>query len=401
MKKIVKIFIPLSILVGSVFAVQALVASKPPIEKKPKEQRVVSLFVDEVKAETVNLSVSTYGEVNPKTEIDLTSMVSGQVVEISNQFAEGGIFTKGDVLMKIDDTEYQAAVTRAKANVASAKVKVEEEIANSKIKEDQWKRKGHANPSDYALNIPQIKEAKALLEAAQADLKNAELNLQRTQVKAPFDGRVLSESIGLGQYISANTVLGHIFATDVVEVKMPLTDSQLQELNLPIGFVANIDNAPKVTFTAKNSKESSQWDGKIVRTQAAIDNQTRLIYAIAEITNPYNTNETSSMPMAVGLYVDANIQSKKSQDTLVFPRVALHNNEKVYVINDDEELEIRKVEVLSTSADLVHVSNGVKAGEKVVVSTTPTVIDGMKVKAISRDEELQAQAVLSHSEKQG
>lgn len=399
MKKFLQVLAPVLVVFGCVLIAGKMVAAKPQVEKKPKEQRVVSLFVDEVQSDTVKLSVNSYGEVAPKTEIDLTAMVAGQIIEISDEFSEGGKFSKGDTLLKIDNTEYKAALSRAEAQVATAKVRLEEEIANSKIKEQQWKRKNSGKPTEYALNIPQINEAKALLKAAKADLLNAKLNLSRTVVVAPFDGRVMSEHIGMGQYITPSTVLGQIFATNVIQVRLPLTDSQLNELNLPIGFEGNHSTSPKVTFSAYVGNKKHQWDGRIVRTNAAIDNDTRLVYALAEVTDPYNEN--SPMPMAVGLYVDANIESNNSLDTMIIPRLALHNNDKVYVINDDV-LEIRTVEVLATSEKLVHIAGGVSVGEKVVTSTVPSVVDGMKVQAVSREaDSLQAQTDLIANNKQG
>jgi RND family efflux transporter MFP subunit len=380
-----KVLPPVLVFVASIFIVNALVAAKPTPEKKPKEQRSVSLFVDEVIAQTVKLKVTTQGEVKPQTEIDLTAQVSGQVISVSQNFSEGSQFKVGSRLIKIDDTDYKLAVVRAQEQVASAKVAVEKELANSKIKKNQWKHKSpKVKPSDYALNIPQIAQARAQLNSAQAEFNAAKLNLSRTEIKAPFDGRVQNENIAIGQYITPATILGHIFSTDVVEVRLPLTDSQLTELNLPMGFVANQNNAPVVTFTANMGNDKQQWNGRIVRTNAAVDNQTRMIYAIAEVPKPYANKKT---PMAVGLYVNAEINSHTDQNTLMFPRLALHGKDKVYVINDANKLEIRTVKVLSTSKDSVHVATGVKAGEKVVTSTVPVVVDGMDVIAISRTAE--------------
>ena len=393
MKKILKkVLPPIAVLAGSVFLLNAMVAAKPTPEKKPQEQRLLSLFVDEVKAETVNLSVTTQGEVKPQTEIDLTSLVSGQVLSISPEFSEGSKFSSGTSLIKIDDRDYKVAVMRAKAQVASAKVNVEKELANSKIKKEHWKRKNKGTPTDYALNKPQVAEAKALLSAAKADLNAAELNLKRTNITAPFTGRVLNENIAVGQYITPATVLGNIFSTQIVEVRLPLTDSQLGELSLPMGFMATKENAPVVTFTAKVGNQLHEWQGYIMRTNAAIDKKTRLIYAIAEVADPYGQGSDNGTAMAVGMYVSANIDSNKSQNTLKLPRLALHSNDKVYVINDESKLEIRKVVVLSTNEEFVHLASGVSVGEKVVTSAVPSVSDGMSVIAIDRNEQAFAAA---------
>ncbi|MFK8012526.1 MAG: efflux RND transporter periplasmic adaptor subunit [Marinicellaceae bacterium] len=397
MKKIVKLFIPVAVLVGSIFLVQAMVAAKPTPEKKPKAQRVVSLYVDEAVSQTLNITVNSQGEVKPKTAIDLTPLVSGQIISISDKFAEGAEFSKNETLIKIDDTDYKLAVVQAQALVASAKVNVERELANSKIKLEQWKRKNsNANPTDFALNKPQIAEAKAKLKAAESELHNAQIKLARTNIKAPFQGRVMLENIGLGQHITPATNLGHIFSTDTVEIRLPLTDTQLEELNLPMGFMAGKNNAPIVNFSALIGDKNHNWQGKIVRTNASIDQESRLIYAIAEVKDPYGAGADNNTALAVGMYVSASIQSNKTQDTLVLPRLALRSNNKVYVVNDESKLEIRIVSVLSTNEKYVHISSGIKAGEKVVTSTVPIVSEGMDVKALTKQEAANIQETINN-----
>jgi len=223
--------------------------------------------------------------------------------------------------------------------------------------------------------------------SADAELAEARLNLARTNIKVPFLGRVREKSVGVGQFVNAGTKLGRVFSTDKIEVRLPLTDTQLVELNLPIGFMAMGGNAPKVTLTASVGNKQHSWQGHIVRTQAAVDQQTRLIYAIAEVVDPYGDSADSSMPLAVGLFVTAEIAGVRSQDAFVIPRLALRNADKVYVINDDDKLEIRTVDVLSTSDERVLLSTGVASGERVVISTIPAAVDGMQVQAISREEE--------------
>lgn len=390
MKKIVKIVAPILVLIASIFFVKTLIAAKPKPEKKEPEARLISLFVDKVKSEEVTLNVRSQGEVKAKTEIDIISQVSGQIVEISDNFAEGAEFKENTTLIKIDDTDYKLALISAEARLATAKVALERELANSKIKEQQWKlKKSTVKPSDYALNKPQVAEVKALIRAAEADLQKARLNVARTQIKIPFNGRVKSEDIGLGQYVSAGKVLGRVFATDIVEIKLPLTDTQLSELNIPIGFTAKSDNAPTVLLTTLVGKNLQTWKGKIVRTNASLDQQTRLVYAIAEVQNPYQANSSSDSPLAVGMYVNADISKPNSQIALSVPRNALHKEDKVYVINNDSKLEIRTVDVLSTNAEKVLVASGVSEGENVVTSSfSGTAIDGMEVIALERNDNL-------------
>jgi RND family efflux transporter MFP subunit len=387
-KKLLKVIAPVLVLVVSIGVVQALSAAKPAPEKKEESQRLISLYVDEVKSDVVTLSVQTQGEVRPKTEIDLIPQVSGRIVAVSGSFAEGAEFSPGETLIKIDDTNYKVAVIRSQARVAEAQVAVQRELANAKIKEEHWlDKRTSGEPTAYALNKPQVMEAEAKLMAAEADLKEARLNVARTEINVPFLGRVLEKNVGIGQYVTAGMPLGRVFSTGIVEVRLALTDAQLIELDLPMGFMAGALNAPVVKFSARVGNKEQSWTGRIVRTHASIDQQTRLIYAIAEVVDPYGAGSDNGSPMAVGMFVHAEIAGVNSQSAMVLPRLALRNADKVYVVNDNNRLEIRTVEVLSTSADTVLVTAGVNVGEKVVTSTIPAAVDGMEVRAITREQQ--------------
>jgi RND family efflux transporter MFP subunit len=387
-RKIIKTSAPVLVLALGIGVVQALVATKPTPEKKDDSQRVVSLYVDEVFSENTTIYVVTQGEARPKTEIDLVPQVSGRIVSVADEFAEGAEFHPDTVLIKIDDANYKLAVIRAEARVAEAHTNLQKELATAQIKKEQWAdRRTKGEPSPYALNEPQVAEARAKIRSADAELAEARLNLDRTEIKVPFLGRVMEKSVGLGQFVNAGTRLGRVFSTDRIEIKLPLTDAQMAELNLPMGFMANAENAPVARLTAFVGNKEYSWKGRIVRTQAAVDQQTRLVYAIAEVIDPYGTSSDSAMSLAVGLFVTAEIASAQSMDAFVIPRLALRNEDKVYVINDEGTLEIRTVEVLSTSADRVLLSGGVANGERVVTSTIPAAVDGMQVQALIRDEQ--------------
>jgi RND family efflux transporter MFP subunit len=387
-RKIIKTTAPVLVLALGVGVVQALVATKPAPEKKDDALRLVSLYVDEVFTETSNISVITQGEARPKTEIDLIPQVSGRITFVAEEFAEGAEFSPNTTLIKIEDSEYTLEVVRAEARIAEAETNLQRELATAKNKQEQWAHKvaEGAVPTPFALNEPQVAEARAKILSAEAELSEAKLNLSRTQIKVPFLGRVMEKTIGVGQFVNAGTKLGRVFSTDRMEIRLPLTDTQLMELNLPMGYMAAAGAGHPVKFSAFVGGQENTWQGHIVRTQAAVDQQTRLVYAIAEVVDPYHSSD-SATPLAVGLFVTAEIASSRQQDAFVIPRLALRNADKVYVINDEEKLEIRTVDVLSTSDDRVLVTSGLANGERVVTSTIPAAVDGMQVKALTRDEQ--------------
>ncbi|WP_346836679.1 efflux RND transporter periplasmic adaptor subunit [Microbulbifer sp. SAOS-129_SWC] len=385
-KKYLQAAAPVLVLALGFGVVKAMNATKPVPEKKEEEQRLVSLAYAEAREEVVHLSVGTQGEVRPHTEIDLTPQVAGRVVAIADHFAEGAGFEPGETLIQLDDADYRLALARAKAGVATAEVQLLQAQAAATIKRQQW-FSVHPNkqPSPLQINQPQVAEAKAKVQSARAELEEAQLKLSRTKVQLPFRGRVIRRDVGVGEYVTASTALGRVFATDRVEVRLPLTDSQLMELDLPMGFVAS-DKAPgpAVTFSAQVGAKQYQWHGRIVRTQAAVDQQTRLIYAVAEVQDPYGAGASNGVPLAAGMFVSAAAEGVQEHRALVLPRDALRNADKVYVIDADNHLSIRTVEVLSTSESRVVVASGITDGERVVTSTIANAVDGMEVQPLDQ-----------------
>lgn len=385
MRKILKYAAPALVIAAGVGSVIVLAEAKQAPEKKIEEARLVSLYVDEVRSERVTVSVRTQGEVRAKTNIGLVPQVAGRVVSVSEAFNEGGHFEPGETLLQIDDSDYKLAVTSAEARVAETAVRVEQELADARIKRKQWEEwVVDGEPTPLALNQPQVAEAQAQLRAAEANLETARLNLARTQIKVPFRGRVTERTIGVGEFVSVGTNLGRVFATDTVEVRLPLTDAQLAELALPIGFSSKTDEAPTVQFSAIVGGRNHIWQGRIKRVNASVDNQTRLVYAIAEVDDPYGAAADDGMPLAVGLFVSAEIEGVLPHDAMIMPRTALRKQDKVYVITDENKLEIRTVDVLSTSEDRVIVLSGVSDGEKVVTAPVRSAYNGMPAQPITR-----------------
>ena len=385
-RKYFKAAAPVAVLALGFGIVQFMSASKPAPEQKEEVQRPVSLLYANAREESVRLAVSTQGEVRAHTEIDLSPEVSGRIVSISDRFAEGAGFEPGETLIQIDDGDYRLAVTRAEAGVAQAEVKLLEAKAAASIKRQQWlDLNPNKDPTPLQVNKPQVLEAEANLRSAKAELADAQRDLQRTKITLPFRGRVASRDVGVGQYVTTSTSLGRVFATDRVEVRLPLTDAQLLELDLPMGFVASAQTpGPEVTLSAPIGNHPHQWQGRIVRTQAAIDKQTRLIYTVVEVNDPYGSGADDGTPLAVGLFVNAEVEGVQARNAVVVPREALRNADEVYVVDADNRLDIRTVEVLSTSTHRVVIASGVNDGERVITSTVANAVDGMEVQPITQ-----------------
>lgn len=361
-----------------------LQANKPTPEKREQGPRPITVFVERVDTDRVTLDVVTQGEVRSRVAIDMVAEVSGRVVEVSREFLEGGAVEPGAVLIQIEDTDYQLALSQAEARVAEARVALDLALADADVARKQLR--GTPNPSDLALKKPQVAEARAGLKAAEADLQQARVNLQRTSVSLPFTGRIAETYVDLGQYVTAGTPLGSAFATDKVEVRLPITYDQLSALGLPIGFVAEPGEGLPVTFSAEVAGRNQEWQGELVRLDASIDRATRTLYAVAEVEDPYGANRSSSgMPLAVGLYVTASIHGQVLENAVRIPRRALRAGDTVYVLGENNTLDIRAVSVTHSSPDYAVIDRGITAGEKLIISTIRNPIPGMALQAGSAD----------------
>ena len=342
--------------------------------KKPEEKKrafnTLAVIADYAVEDNVQLSVSAQGEARPRTEIDLVPEVGGKIIYVSPNFIEGGIIRKGETLIRIEDSDFKVNVIRAKASIAQAEQVLIREKAEGEIARQDYAELGRGQPTALALRQPQQAQAQAALQAAQAELETAELQLKRTYVRAPFDGRVRSKSSDLGQFVSPGRALGRIFSTDVVEVRLPLTDSDLSKIDLPIAFVAkDRASAPDATLSAVIAGKKREWEGKIMRTDSTYDPQTRALFAIAEVFDPYGKGASEEgVPLPPGLFVDAAIRGKTFENIIVLPRDGLRPEDEVYVVDDKGKVEVRQAEVLDTNAQNAFLLGGVETGELVVLS---------------------------------
>ncbi|MFC6198950.1 efflux RND transporter periplasmic adaptor subunit [Ponticaulis profundi] len=359
----------------------ALGALKPKPEKAAEAPLGLAVFYEPVKQLDLQLTVSSQGEVRPRREISISPQISGRVSSVSPSFIDGAFVRQGEILFRIEDADYQLARIRAQSQVASAEQGLVREQAESDIARRDWEELGTGDPSPLALREPQLAEARASLEAAKAQLRDAELALERTIIRAPFDGRVRTKEVDLGQYVSPGQELGRIFGTDIAEVTLPLNDDELGRLGLSLAFEESADNrGPAVTFTTNVAGQPRTWKGRVTRTSAAVDPATRLVSAIATVDDPFGEGADGDAPLAPGLFVSAEIEGQMLHDVLMAPRPALRKRDQIFIANpDDSTMSIRTVDVVYTSPEGVYVRSGVEAGEYAITSPIQAPFDGMKI----------------------
>ncbi len=385
-----KVFLPLLVIAGAVFAALEMFESRPEVEKRPSPVLRPKVRVQAVAAESTTLTVHSQGTVRPATESRLVPEVSGRIVSVSPSFVPGGFFEAGDVLFKIDDRDHEQAIVLARAEVTRTRLRLTQEEAEAKVAKEQWDDVGKGEASPLTLRAPQLSAARASLSAAEAKLEMAERDLARTEVKAPFKGRVRRKTIDVGQFATRGMPVAVLYAVDRVEISLPLADRDLAFIDLPLDFYGDDRTrpGPPVTVRATFAGRDHEWQGRIVRTEGEIDATTRLVHVVAAVDDPYGRSEEAPdrPPLAVGMYVRAEIEGRLVDNAIVLPRSAMRGRNRVVVVDGDDRLRFREVDILRKTGEEVVIPGGLEPGERVCVSPLEAIVDGMQVEVVEQSD---------------
>lgn len=391
MSRIISIFITVAALAGmAVLAFFTIQILKPEPEQADEKFAGLSVFSEEVRREDLDFHVNAQGEVRPQREIVVAPQIAGRISYVSPDFIDGGFIRRGQVLVRLEVADYELAMVRARSGVASAEQRLAREQAEAEIAQQDLINLGITDSSPLARREPQLAEARASLESAKALLADAQLALNRTAVRAPFTGRVREESVDVGQFASPGQSLGRVFATDIVEVALPITDDELGQLGLPLAFSESASApGPTVLFSASVAGEPRVWQGRVTRTSAAVNPQTRLINVIAELNDPYGEGSDNGAPMAPGLFVNADIAGTKIEDLLIAPRSAIRGGTNIFIGDPTEgSLRIYEVDVVFSSPDGAWFrSPDVAPGDLAITSPIRGSNDGMSITILQRMED--------------
>jgi len=383
----------------------------PPTSKRGKISTAAQMTVETntITPQTYQVIIQSFGTVKPRTQSVLFAQVSGQINHVSKQFRAGGFFEQGDILIQLDDRDHRAEVKIAQASLMSAKQGLQEEDARVKQAKADWKRLGNGKaPNDLVLREPQYEAAKAQVLSAEALLDKAKLSLERTKIIAPYAGRILKKNVDIGQVISSNTQLADIFAVDYVEIRLPIKNKDLPLMKLPEEYrnaheksEANAMNDSKTNSNAKSSSLISNvvissdlmgdqiWQGKIVRTESAIDEMSQQLYVVAQIIRPYDGEFNQGAQIKMGQYVTAQITGREVENALVIPSSAIYQGSYVYVV-EDGLLMRKEVRLGWQNGTESIVTQGVMAGDELVLTSLGQVSSGTPVAILGQTSEQKA-----------
>tara|TARA_B100001123_G_scaffold397011_1_gene479850 strand:- start:39 stop:1202 length:1164 start_codon:yes stop_codon:yes gene_type:complete len=376
-------FYPLIIITSGLLISGIMIMMKP--VKKPDEIKFPDPFIQlkRVPSESVNIIIKSQGSIIPQKESKIFPEIVGPIIYVSSKLYEGSSFNKGDILAKVDPKDYELDIKSAESTLAAAKTKLSFEEAESKSARQEWERiqDGTSVATDLALRIPQLEQAESEVEAAKANLERLKRNLDKTIIRAPYDGLVRKKNIDIGTVVSPGYLIASVYATDYVEVKLPVPDQELEFLEIPLdGSEIDISKQSRVNLLGSFGGKNVVWIGNIVRMEAEIDPKSRMAVLIGRVGNPYDITKYQ-IPLRVGQFVEAEIIGKKYTNLYRIDRELINNNNEIVVVNmKDTTLNFIEVNILRYIDDIALINKGLTEYTPICLTNLDIMYSGMKVK---------------------
>jgi RND family efflux transporter MFP subunit len=380
-----KLWVPIAILGGALALAALLFLTVRGPEREAPEKIAPLVETQVVELKPFRFVVRGHGTVTPRTESELVAQVAGEAVWLAPSMVPGGFFQQDDVLVRIEPGDYETDLESARAGLARTR----SELVRARKERDRQRQLADVSVAsesriDDAENAFRIADAN--LREARARLAQAERDLARTEIRAPYDGRVREKSIDVGQFANRGTAIARIYAVDYAEVRLPVADRELSFLDLPLGYVSEVANGtgPEVRIHAEFAGRRQTFEATIVRTEGEIDPRSRTVNVVARVEDPYGRQRARATPLAVGLFVEAEIVGRVVEQVVLLPRGALQQQGRVLVVDDEDRLRFRDVDVLRAERENMVIGSGLSAGERVCVTSLPAAVDGMSVRIAER-----------------
>lgn len=415
------------ILAGIIISILMTVLNPGPAQKE-RTSRPMLVEAQVIKKQHMTIAISSQGRVAPHIRTTLISEVSGSVIEVSEHFVSGGFIRKGQLLLQLDDRNYRSAVKQAEANVARRRKELIQEKGKAQVAYRQWKKNKNTKRSKEALSLllrePQIIETKANLAFAKAELERVKGDLKKTKIHAPYDGLIKKKFIDYGQYATPGSSFAEVIAIDYAEVRLAIPQDKMAYLKLPMitlmqseQLASTADTAQQlaaetvatetavgaeapdtppapyvpVTLKSVHGDVEHEWQAKLVRTEGMLDEKSHTLYAVARIDDPYMLESSAlqstnkHVPLLMGTYVEASIQGPSMPNMVKIPRHVLRAGNHVWIIDDNDQLRSRQLEILKTGGEQVYVSGGLEDGERLCLTNIGEVVPGTTVRVVGEN----------------
>lgn len=383
-----RVIFPIGILAVCILFAVVLLRSPTIVDEAAPEIIPVSVRVAQVRAESIQLNVESQGKVQASQVASLSAPVAGPVAWISSAMEAGGFVKEGESLLRLESSDYET--TRARSLAAMQQAQAESTHASNeldRLRELADKRLASDSQLQDAIRMANVNIAR--LADAQASFQQAELDLDRANIRAPFDAIIQSRDVELGQYVNRAQSVAVLLGASEVEVRVPLAIRQLGFLDVPLGMRGELDDerAPHVILTGLYGGAEYNWSGKLVRTEAVIDANSNTVQTIIRVKQPVanasSMNKNAEIPLPIGLYVQATIQGRRVSDLIALPRSVIRNNNQVLVVDAENKMHYRNVEIYRLEEDRVLISGGILPGEFICISPIQAVVNGMSVQPVT------------------
>lgn len=379
------LLIPVLILVVTAGVVMVMHLSSPPAAKKEEAEVVHKVSVITLAPTRFTVPVHSQGEVIARTQVRLLPEVSGKIIDVSPKWNNGGYFRQGEMMLKIEDHTYRNHVARTKASLAQAQSAYVQEQGIAYVAEKEWKKRGGGEKNEaaraLALREPQLKSAKAQVDAAEAELKAAELSLEKTTIKAPFDGILLKKAADIGQTIGSGQMLGEFYAVDQAEIRVPLTETQQALMDLP-GLNENASISAIIRFQTDDAQ--IERPGRFVSTEGVLDELTKVLYGRVIIDDPYAMQDATLPPIRIGAFVQVVMTGKTLDGVFVIPGDTLRRGDMVWTVDAENKLHLQKITYLKLRQDDLVVVGGLQAGDRLAVGSLIKPSEGKLVEPVEQ-----------------
>lgn len=387
LRVIIQILLIAAVLAGGFFGYQKMVENKAQVNRKKRPVRPPAVRFVETVSGPVGIRVLSDGTVRTWRETSLANEVAGRVVGVSPNLIDGGFVAAGEVLIKIDQTDYRLNLTLTRAQLKEAETALGLGRAEADQAQAEWSKLNRGKAPPLVAKAPQLAQAQAALQAARARVRQAELKLSRTELKAPFAGRVKAKLVDLGQYLGVGKTVVELDSTEAAEITVLVESKDLAWLSVPglTGSPTKPGSPREVGSPAvvrvELAGEEREWPGRIVRAQARIDAKTRLIPVVVRVEAPY----AQVPPLVPGLFAQVELQGREIPQATLIPRAGLRAGDTVWVVTPEQTIRFQKVRVVRYLGDRVVLSPALADGTRVVVSELKAVSPGMRVRATGQD----------------
>ena len=378
-----QLFLSIAVLFGASAISALLFLNRPPTDIKEPTETSVSVDVAQIVKQDIRIEIQAQGTVSPLRETAILAEVKGRVIEVAPSFNVGGFVSRDDILLRIDPRDYQTNLLRAQAAVESAESNLAQEKGRAHVAQREWQKlpknsQRSEEAKDLYLRKPQLELAQAQLLASQADLNTARDNLERTIIRAPYDALIREKHSELGQFVTVGSTLAHIFSVEFAEIRLPIPQSKLAYLDLP--GVAGYAKGSSIDIYTDVSGEVKHWSAELHRTEGVFDERSRVLYTVARVEDPYGLRDTSQEPLRIGAFVNASIEGREFTNIVTLPRYLLRAGNFLWVVDKTLHLRNRKVTILRTGGDLIHITAGLDDGDLVSLTTFDNSFNGSRVK---------------------